>query len=601
LVVSMVNRLGWSEARLVAQPIGASRLLQRGPNDSGGLVIVRAIKKAHRSAERPPTGTILTVFDERHRDREPLNQWLMLQPPIWVPFAWWAILAGSIVASVVGDPGTVCTVARPCQPDSIFPMAVALVGIAAVAFWWAPAAALSAGLGYAVLSIVFDPSVPGRYAGLVVAMASVGGLAGLRALRAKQAEVADAAASVDRTPPAVTALHVGSARPRGWAAAAVPAAGVAGLLLIVGSMLGYQAQTAAEQAHVDGAERVSARVVTPADGDYEQLFELESGPRAGQRVSIEVAEELDQGSEWAVLLDPQDPTWSRLVSEPKGHTDWFGWAVLGGFVATWALLHVLARRRASRQDHAPVPHLVRVTRDGRANLTLADSARPVAWVRLGDGHTSPSGRSANAVALIRGPVADGSWVSIQTDAGSLPVVGPVRAARRWRDLDFDVDAHPRLAAVTDRTPGIGSALRQGLFVILGCFLLWFALGQVGPTWNAAHGRGVAGSFTVTSEDCGGKGPCTHYGNFRSNDGRYSFTDVELVGDSADVGRSVPALYEGQGEPPDSVFAPRWTGLAENAFYLAIALSLFLEPLGRLLEAVVLRRRPPTGRHARGCD
>lgn len=543
---------------------------------------------------------MLTVFDAHHRDRQPLDQWLMLQPPVWVPFAWWAILAGSIIASVVGDPGTVCTVARPCQPDSIFPMAVALVGIAAVAFWWAPAAALYAGLGYAVLSIVFDPSVPGRYAGLVVASASVGGLAGLRALRTKQAEVAHAAASADRTPPALITLQVNSARPRGWAAAAVPAAGVAGLLLVAGSMLAYQAQTAAEHAHVARAERTSAHVVTPADDDYQQLFELESGPRAGERVSIEVAEELDRGSKWVVLLDPQDPTWSRLVSEPKGHTDWFGWVVLGGFVATWALLQVLARRRVSRQGHAPVPHLVRMTRDGRAELTLADGTRPVASVRLGDGHSSPSARSANAVALIRGPVADGSWVTIETDAGSLPVVGPVRAARRWRDLDVDIDVHPRLAAVTGWTPGVGSALRQVFFVTLGCFLLWFALGQVGPTWNAARGRGIAGSFTVTSEDCGGKGPCAHYGNFRSTDGRYSFTDVELVGDSADVGRSVPALYEGQGDPPDSVFAPRWTGLAENAFYLAIGLSLFLEPLGRLLEAFVLRRRPPTGRHARGC-
>jgi hypothetical protein len=534
------------------------------------------------------------VSRARHRYRQPLNQWLILQPPVWVPFAWWALLLSSVIASTSGDPGTVCSTATPCQPDAIFPMVVALMGIAAVAFWWEPAAALFAGLGYAALSVAFDPIVPGRYAGLVVVCASVGGLAVLRAMRTKQAKFADAAGEVDPTIPAFTTPQVNSARPRGWAAAAVPAVGVAGLLLIAGSMLGYQAQTAAEQAHVDRAQRTSAHVVTPADDDCEQLFELENGPRTGERVSIEVTEELDQGSEWVVLLDPQDPTWSRLVSEPKGYTYWFGWVVFGGFVATWALLHVLARRRASRQDHAPALHRVRVTRYGRAELTLAGSAQPVASVLLGTGGSSPRAGRGAVPARIRGPVADGRWISIETDAGMLSVVGPVRATRSWRDLSSDIDAHPRVRAIVDRMPRVGSVLRQVLIAALGCFLLWWGLAELEPTWNAAHGRGIAGSFTVTSEDCGGRGPCIYYGNFRSTDGRQSFTDVELVGASADVGQSVPALYQGQGEPPDAVYAPGWVALTENAIYFPIGLACFVEPLWRLAEAFALRRRPPTG-------
>jgi hypothetical protein len=523
----------------------------------------------------------------------------MLQPPVWVPFAWWAILVGSIIASMVGDPMVVCTLAQPCQPDSIFPMAVALMGIAAVAFWWAPAAALYAGLGYAVLSIVFDPSVPGRYAGVVLACASVAGLAVLRAIHAKQAQLADAAALAVPSALAVTTVHVTRARPRGWAAAVVPAVGVAGLLLIAGSLVGHHAQTAAEQAHVDRAQRTRAHVVTAADGDYQQLFELENGPRTGERTRIEVTEELNLGSEWVVLLDPQDATWSRLASEPKGYTYWFGWAVFGGFVATWALLHVLAGCRASRQLHAPVGHDVRLTGDGRAELVLAGGTQPVARVRLGTGTSSPLARSDTMPALVSGPVADGGWVSIRTDSGPLPVVGPLHATHRWRGLGAHIKAHPRVAALADRAPRMGSSLRLVLFAAFGCFILWFSLGQVGPTWNAAHGRGISGSFTVTSEDCSGKGPCHHYGSFRSTDGRHSFDDVEIVGDAADVGKVIPALYEGQGEPPDSVFAPGWTGLTENTFYLGIGLGFFLEPLGRLLGSFALRRRPPTGRHARG--
>ncbi|MFC8504734.1 hypothetical protein ACFUC1_20485 [Pedococcus sp. NPDC057267] len=539
------------------------------------------------------------MSDARQHNDQPVNEWLMLQPPVWVPFAWWVLLVGSVIASMVGDPGAQCSVAAPCQPDSIFPIVVALVGVAVFTFWWEPMAALVAGLGYGALSFLFDPSVPGRYAGVVVACMSVAGVTVLRSLRAKQARVAEAAADGHSGASAVSAAGGHEARHGGWAAAAVPALGVVGLLLVAGSVLGYRAQTAGEQAHVERAERANAHVVTGVDDNYRQLFQLENGPRAGQRVSIEVTEELDEGSEWVVLLDPQDPTWSRLVSEPKGYTYWFGWMALGGFAVTWSLLHVLARGRAARQVHAPALHRVRITRGGHAGLELAGSSQPVGWVRLGVDHPSASTPGADAVALIRGPVSDGGWVSIEMDSARLPVVGPVRAVHRWRPLDVDIHVHPRLGALAGRTTVVGSSLRQVFFVAFGCFLLWFASGEVGPAWNAAHGRGAPGSLTVISVDCSGKGPCHHYGNFRSTDGRYSFTDVELIGDSATTGQSVPALYEGQGEPPDAVFAPGWTGLVEDALYLAVGLGMVLGPLGRLLGASALRRKPLTGRHARG--
>ncbi|MFC8502480.1 hypothetical protein ACFUC1_08975 [Pedococcus sp. NPDC057267] len=538
------------------------------------------------------------MSDARHRDRQPLNQWLMLQPSVWVPFVWWALVVASVIASFAGDPGTVCTVARPCQPDAIFPMVVALVGIALVAFWWEPVAALAAGLGYAALSLLFDPSMPGRYAGVLVACAATAGLAVLRHRRGQQAHVAVEAAEVSPTVTPFNPAAVEGRRRRWLASALLPVVGVAGLLLVAGSVLGYRAQTAGEQAHIDRAERANARVVTLTDDNYKQLFQLEDGPRAGQKVSIEVTEELDQGSRWVVLLDPQDPTWSRLLSEPKGYTYWFGWAVLGGCMSTWALLQLLLAARAGREDQAPAVHRVRVAHDGRAELTLAGGGSPVATVLLGGVVPSTGGRAVPA--RVRGRVADGSWVVIETDAGALPVVGPVRSVRRWRDLNIDAGTHPLLGSIVGRSRGVGFVARQAFFVAFGCFMLWFALGEVGATWDAAHGRGVPGSFTVIRVDCGGKGPCSHYGDFRSNDGQYSFTDVELVGDAADVGESIPALYEGHsGETPDEVFAPGWTGAAENALFLALGLGFLLEPLGRGVGALRLRRQPPTGRHAHG--
>ncbi len=394
-----------------------------------------------------------------------------------------------------------------------------------------------------------------------------------------------------------------AARRARWAATTVPGVAIAlavaatGVVLVAASLLGYQSQTRGEQAHVDRAERTRAHVVALADHDVRQVFELDDGPRAGERVRIEVNAELEAGSGAVVLLDPTDAAWSRLVSEPQGYTYWFGWAVIGGLLTGWGAFRLLAARRAARRTERPVLHRVSVSR-GRAELLLAGDTQPVAWVRLLDVHRAASSRRATALARVSGPVADGSWVGIETDAGVLPVVGPVRAARRWRDVTVDAHAHPRIGAMADRSRSVATAASQVLFVALGCFLLWFALGEAGPTWNAAHGRGVAGSLTVTAEECGGRGPCHHFGDFRSTDGRYSFTDVELVGDSADLGQSVAALYEGQGERPDSVFAPGWTGLAENAFFLAVALSLFVGPALWLLEGLAVRRGPVTGRHGR---
>jgi len=112
------------------------------------------------------------VSDTRPRHHQALSPWLLLQPPVWVAYLWWALLVASAIASMAGDPVTVCTVAQPCQPDAVFPMVVALVGIAAVAFWWAPVAALVAGLAYAALSVLFDPSIPGRYVAVAVGAAA---------------------------------------------------------------------------------------------------------------------------------------------------------------------------------------------------------------------------------------------------------------------------------------------------------------------------------------------------------------------------------------------------------------------------------------------
>ena len=472
------------------------------------------------------------MFDDGPHQRGPLDEWLVLQPPVWVPWSWWAVLLGSVLASMLGTPAPSCTTAQPCEPDSVFPIVVALVVIAAAAVWWEPATALVAGAGYAALGVLFDPSIPGRYAEAAVGVLALSGLGVLRALRAKQAQLVEPArdrsvATVASTPSPV------SARLRGASAAhpAYPLVGVAGLLLAVGSLAAYHAATSQEQEHLDRAQRTPARVVTGTDGGDRQAFELESGPRTGTRLMLAVTDELQVGTERDVLLDPADPSWARLSSEPQGYTFWFGWATLGAFAAGWGALGL-----------------------GRGVDLAARPALPVTDPLRGTQRWRPIGTGARAASRATG--------------------GDARRAVRGR-----------VSPVAARTRGLGRTLGHVLIAGAGCFLMWVGFHQAVPAWAAAHGLGVHGSFAITSVDCGGRGPCHHYGNFRSADGQYAFTDVEVIGNSGEVGSSIPALYEGSGEAPESVYAPGWTGFVESCMFLGLGLSTLAQPLTRVVGAV----------------
>jgi hypothetical protein len=68
-----------------------------------------------------------------------------------------------------------------------------------------------------------------------------------------------------------------------------------------------------------------------------------------------------------------------------------------------------------------------------------------------------------------------------------------------------------------------------LFVL---FVTPFVLMDIGPAYAARHG-GTPGTFVVRHEDCGGRGGCSYYGDFRSDDGRVARHDV-LMASGGDV-------------------------------------------------------------------
>lgn len=254
--------------------------------------------------------------------------------------------------------------------------------------------------------------------------------------------------------------------------------------------------------------------------------------------------------------------------------------------------------RAARPGTAGQVHQVRLDSDGMAELVLAGQTHPVAtaWT------VAPAADSRLATpkpALVFGPVCDGGWVRIETDDGPLSLLGPLRAHPRWRDLGVSpspsVDG--RLLRGWDTVAVGGQLAWRGVLIVLGGLLVSLAVHQAGPAWAAAHGHGVPGQLTVMSKDCGGKGGCSHRGDFRSTDGQYAFDDVDLIGGEGEVGSTVPALYVGEsGGAPDAVYGPGWGGLVESAFFLGAGVMAAGEPLLRLatLGRARWRRAQSTG-------
>lgn len=130
----------------------------------------------------------------------------------------------------------------------------------------------------------------------------------------------------------------------------------------------------------------------------------------------------------------------------------------------------------------------------------------------------------------------------------------------------------------------------------GVVLLFLGMSQALPSWRAAHADGVSGVLTVTSVDCAGKGPCSHVGTFTSNDGQIRLAEVELVGDEGEIGQQVPAYYEGD---RTRVYGQGWSGVLESVLLTGGGAAFVGGAALPLVEAILLRRRPPTGRHARG--
>jgi hypothetical protein len=66
--------------------------------------------------------------------------------------------------------------------------------------------------------------------------------------------------------------------------------------------------------------------------------------------------------------------------------------------------------------------------------------------------------------------------------------------------------------------------------VFALFVTPFLVMDIGPAYKARTG-GVHGTFIARDADCSGRGGCYYYGDFRSDDGTVTRTDIGMASGS----------------------------------------------------------------------
>lgn len=516
------------------------------------------------------------------------------------PLRWprWALTGLWVLAFVVSmeSDDEPCTTAdlTVCGPDLAFSISMTLCFAAVVLVWWRPLVAVACAVAFAAGDIAFDHVWQAKVSWSLVAAAFLMYGVHLRSSALRQRHVADEASILMVLPPqgAVRLPSLGRWR-LGMAAASAALA-----LMAVGSCVGYVRAAALDDEHRRRSHVVSAAVLTEEDGDgYQRVRVTSRTEDVPAELDIYFLDVPDVGDGVVVRVDPEDLSWTHPVAEPPDRTWWLTVAL--GAVLLAALLverlvstRVRQRWLAGESFSTGVP--VRAAdRDGQLRVRALDSNRGLARLdchpRLEEEHdTWQAIRPAPTDIYLVGDVRDGGWAALRRGSHVMLPRSPLSA-------EVDIQRE-RVGGLEVRSLGEGLvAIGYLLGVVLGCGLVWWGLSQAGPSWEAAHGRGIPGKLVVTEESCGKT--CDYYGTFTSDDGRYVFRDVNIVGGGEKVGETVSALYQGNGEVPDAVYAPGWGGLFETGFMVVTGGGLVLGCAGTVAEPFLLRRHG-RGRHER---
>jgi hypothetical protein len=411
------------------------------------------------------------------------ERWLRASVPGWVPRALVAGWVAALAAAVIGDTTPPCSPTDPsiCGPDQTFAWAVVVLFATPVLLWWQPLAGCMAGVAFAVLDLAFDDVRTANIAFGVHGLLCVATAGWIVRARRQQREIVGRLGLPRTRLPAVAFAEWWG--PRLLAGAALVCAGAALLGL-------YFHLVAGEQRHLDRAVQSHARVLAVSEEDSTITVGPPSGGR--HRLGVMDATIYPRGSTVALLVDPADPHWARLVAEPLDATGWqsagLGCLALAGLLSWRELAARRARGRLLVGEHPVLEVGVQPDRTGNALVLPADvvaggaAGRPLAvlavhwssadpdgdapadadcldeapdaeevaafgraWRGEGSGDAfggeegSPPSLAEPELAALVGELVEGGWAAIVTDDALLLPQAPLRAERRplgagWRRL-----------------------------------------------------------------------------------------------------------------------------------------------------------------------
>lgn len=278
-------------------------------------------------------------------DAEVARQWVAAVVPSWVyRYVLSVLWVAAVVVSVASDDSR-CSQDDPsiCGADATFSIALVACLGSLVFWWWMPRVAAALGITFAVLDLLFDDIPEAQIAWAAYGMACLALLAWMAHSRNRQVAITR---DLARRP-----VVVPPAEPVGF----TWRLGAMGLAIVVAavSLLVMNRQDAEERDHLSRAVEHSAKVVAELDEG-----EIELAIPNGPNHKVTPIEKYVVGERIAVLVDPDDSSWFRLVAEPVDNTWWYtvgGGALLLGVLLVGTDLRARQIRPRRRVTTAGVP------------------------------------------------------------------------------------------------------------------------------------------------------------------------------------------------------------------------------------------------------
>lgn len=373
---------------------------------------------------------------------ERVRAWVAAAPLRWPRWVLAGLWVAAFVVSTMSDTAP-CSTASPCGPEPDFSVALVLCLGALALLWWRPFVAAACAVVFAVLDLAFDDVVTARVAWPVVALAFVAYAVHVRSRTQRQRDIARAASVVLPPWPAGLQRPLRTDRPHRLMALAAMVL----VLVATGSVFGYERATGLDAEHSARSRVVEGVVLGHEDDEGYQRVQLTDRPEGFPAVvDVSFVDVPEVGTDVAVQVDPQDPSWAHAIAEPPDRTWWFtlglGALLVAGLLGE-RLLSVRVRRRHLEASSHQVGVPVRVFTDDLdfVGIVATDSTRGLAQFPVDENLRLARAEDRRVAAPVEtylvGDVRHGGWAALASPTGLRLPMGAISALPEGTEVDLD--------------------------------------------------------------------------------------------------------------------------------------------------------------------